>query len=326
MDKRLGKDGGRMNRNNLKEYYRKSAGILSLIVILYTLAVSGLAIYIADFEELAEYDTGSNAKYLYALYIAFIAGIFNIIFNAIAGFISLRKESEGVMRFMKFTSVLSIVIGVLNTYSLLSIIKKRDISFDEGSIAIFSITIVSGILIILISVLIFILSKRGYSFVDGKKLAKDIPEDITEEILKYKYKVVLKFAFYLIALPVVFMALYYSREINSYCCTYNTDKSVFINIFFVVFIIGLILSAVGLISVLASFIKKNVLFEKISKIIINITMLLMLVFMVITLFTIKTDFVGANYPDISYMIFTFVLTFISSFICISINYKNKKMD
>ena len=140
------------------------------------------------------------------------------------------------------------------------------------------------------------------------------------------YIVVLKFAFYLIALPVIFIALYYSREINSYCCTNNTDKSVFINIFFVVFIIGLIVSAFGLISVLASFIKKNTSLEKVSKIIINITMIYMLVFMAITVFTIKTDFVGANYPDISYIIFTFVLIFISFFIGININNKNKKTD
>ncbi len=312
-----------MNRREVREYYRKSIGVFVLISSMFILAASLLAIYVADFEELS---TQTNAEAsnlaLYGLYTAFLLGTIITITFWILGINHLRKDSESVMRLQKLPSMFSIFIGVLCFGISTSIYFKTKDMWDEYTTVIFALLAISGLVIIVLNVVILIFTYKGLRFYDDRKLAKDVPKDMTiigNDIKRMGY---IAFMYSLIGTCVAFMSLYFSKQIvlfdkqfveNNEFFSFSYDK-----LFSVILEVAVCSIVFGILVIVLKRKKGFIIANKITFI---INTVLMFIFVVLSVVSISKNFAKSSYPDVAYIVFTLILVVV----CIVLNLAGIKL-
>lgn len=302
-----------MNLSDVREYYGKSSGILSLINVIFLLVISGIGIYIADI-----INTSSEADdfSLFSLYTVFIIGIFLIVLFFIAGCMGGKKGYEGAMAFRKILSVIAIIIGTL---SLIVYVRTTVLTFDEWdgyTTAIYSIVTAASILTICYSIAIFILSYKGNGYYDNKKLAKDIPDNMSLEGNKKKYMFFINISYTILSISIFLLALYFSKETQSISILGAKENSKYADWFNIIFVIGIITSFIVLLSgviLLLSKIKKMYFVNSIAYVINTVSHLL---FSILTVTIIIKSLIKSQDADIAYAVFAIMLVIISGALAI----------
>lgn len=296
---------------NIREYYARSTRLFALMAMLFVMVIAGLGIYTAD---IMSADDANETK-VFCLYTVFIIGGILTILLFIA-FIMGRRDGRGCEAALKLRRLLAVIacaIGILSTGVSIAVIAQTYGEWEDGyTKAIFIIQLAGGILTVILSAALFILSFKGAGFYDGGRPAKDIPESATAENNDRKFLLWLTFSQIILAGAVYFLALYFANEINAYSIQSYSDYDVYEGLYRIIFAAGaaacgLLLTAGILIQVIR---RKRIYMLCIAAFM--LTGLIELVFTVYSLINAGRGFVKAGHPDLSYIIFGVILVLVSS--------------
>lgn len=297
------------NREDIRNYYRKSAGFLALISSIWLLVMSGLAIYISDMAEVSDVSNSfANEAALYGYYGTFFFGIIIVLLLIVGGLIGIVSKSEAIFKFLRIMSFLSALISAIYFVSIYVTFFNSDTNWTNGfTVAIFWISFVSSIINFVASVTVFVLTVKGLKYYDGgKKMIKDAPE-ITKERLDRKFIGYNMLAFIALSVCVYMLSLYFKFEIISYDDSFAADNTKYINLFNRVFIAGMVFSAIHMVITVCLFATDKWQIMYGNKIALLGQMAASAFFVIICVSSFSKDFVKSNAPDAAYMYFAFVI-------------------
>ncbi len=302
-----------MNRaislKDIREYYGKSTGLLSFMNLIFVTVIAAMGIYIAD---IVSSSTEENETQVFALYTVFIIGAILIILIAISCFMGRKGEYEAAFRFRKLLSVLSFAIGMLSLIVSVSTIVSTYEEWSDGYTAsIFLIQLAGSIFTVATSVAIFLLVINGVKYYDTKKVAKDIPENMTLEKNNKRYMFIINLSYIVLSVSIFLMSLFFASEIDTFSVLDLSDNSKYSQIYEIIAIAGIITTVAVFLSGLLLLVINNKKMYLLTRITYLINTLVQLVFIVYSLTNISKDFVKANYPDMTYIIFCIILAFVS---------------
>lgn len=293
---------------DVREYYGKMTGLLNFMNLIFVLVIAGLGIYIADI--MNEADEGE--KKVFALYTVFVVGIILVILLFIAALMGRRGEYEGAVRIRRVLSVLSFIVGAISLYVSIATVVSTYKEWEDGyTAAIFIIQLAVSALVVLTSVLTFIFAYNGNKYFDNKRLAKDIPKNMTTEKNTRKYMAFIGIAYYIVSMSAFMLSYYFASEIDYFSRFDLSDNSVYSGIYSAIYVIGTVTGIAVLAAAVCMVLIKSDRMYIISRISYGINTLAQLFFVVYSLIVIPKDFVKSSHPDISYIIFGFVLVALS---------------
>jgi len=299
----------------IREYHQKRAGLALLVAAFCMLIVAGLAVFIVDEATLAGEDSGMSFN---IFNFSFIFGAFVFVFMLIAGFYGFRFKTEGSTTLTRFVSVASAFIGLLFTADILwMLINEKNILKDEYTRNIFIIGGVAGAIVVVYSIICFIDTLKSRSFYDRAKAARDIP-DVTVGTTKQIYSGFTTVTGAAFSLATAFMSYFMCDQIKEYCEMDLSDvpwQAGAYNVLFTAGIVaGVLLVIMGMLYILSV---KLPMKNLINVVLISVSLLIMAAFVVISFTMLGKMCVKAGYPDITYIVFTFVLILFSVLLNIS---------
>ena len=298
---------------NVREYYGKMTGLLNFMNLIFVLVIAGLGIYIADIMN----EAGEGEKGIFALYTVFVVGIILVLLLFIASLMGRKGEYEGAIRIRRVLSVIAFTVGAISLCVSLSSTVSTYKEWEDGyTAAIFIIQLVVSTLVVITSVLTFVFAYNGNKYFDNKRLAKDIPEKMTAEKNVRKYMAFTGLSYYIISLSAFMLSYYFSTEIDYFSKFDLSDNSVYSGIYNVIYITGTITGILVLVTALCMVLISSSRMYPVSRISYGINTLVQLFFVIYSLIIIRKDFVKSSHPDISYIIFGFVLVALSVLLAI----------
>ncbi len=304
-------------RTEIRNYYRKSIGFISLVNAFWLLCISGLAIYISDFGELApETNKGISEFLLYGYYTTFFIGAFMFVLLLIGGIVGIKSESEGVFKFLLTVSVVTLLLGGLFTYSSAYSIWWADVDWkDTYTLAILFISLVLGLITFAFALFTIIMAVFGMRYYDGRKEAKEA-KDISVARLNVKFTGYTMVAYILFALAIYAFALYFKNDIIAYDKLQGGESTRWINLFNRVFIAGIVMSVIHAVMTIFVFAKGNNQIMYANKIVLMGQCAVTAFYIIVTLAIWNKSFTKLNYPDPAYIIFSYIIIAINLVIAI----------
>lgn len=304
-------------RADIRDYYRKSVGFISLINTLWLLCISGLAIYISDFGELSpETNSEMNEFLLYGYYATFFIGAFMVLLLIVGGIIALKSQSEGVFKFLATVSIVTLIISGLFAYSSAYTIWWSGVEWkDAYTMGILVIGLVLGIVTFAYSLFIIIMAFLGMRYYDGKKDAKEA-KDVNVGRLNVKFTGYTMITYILIALAVYALAFYFKNEITTYDDIQGASNTRWINLFNRVFIAGVVMSVIHAVMTVCVFVKGTKQIMHANKIVLMGQCAVTAFYIIVTIAIFNKSFTKINYPDPAYIIFSYILIGINLIIAI----------
>lgn len=295
-------------REDIRNYYRKSIGVVSLVNTMWLLCISGLAIYISDFGELSpETNSEMNEFLLYGYYATFFIGAFMVFLMLVGGIIAVKSQSEGVFKFLTTVSIITLIISGLFTYSSAYTIWWSGVEWkDAYTMGILVIGFVLGIITFVYSLFTIIMAFLGMRYYDGKKDAKEA-KDVKLERLNVKFTGYTMISYILIALAVYALAFYFKNEIITYDDIQGASNTRWINLFNRVFIAGLVMSAIHTVMTVFVFVKGTKQIMYANKIVMMGQCAVTAFYIIVTIAIFNKSFTKINYPDPAYIIFSYIL-------------------
>lgn len=295
----------------MRDYYRKCAGYLSLMNAVLLTVASCLAIYIADIDEL-DVDEGTGVVMLNGLYFVFVVGAIFALISLVAGIIAARGKGEGVFAFQRVTSVIITLVMIFSVVTGIYVIRNKEIEWDGEIRAIAAVYLIASLFSVVCAVITFLYSQGGMEYYDrNKKLAKDAPDIDTDRPARVELGVALLCASGL-NISIAFLSLYFCNMIRYFDKTMVEESGGFSDFYRVLFFVGLIIAGISIMTGVAHFVinknevKKAGLFSALG------SWLYLAVFAVSSMVAMTRDFVKSQCPDVSYIIFGFVLCIFSA--------------
>lgn len=297
-----------MDREKIRSYYRKCAGLINLMCFLFTTACVGLAIYIADAQEAA--DAEYSDILLNGFYLVFVLGGCFLILALISGLMGVFSKGEGAFTLMKVTTIIGIIISAIflscivgttvTTYRA-DMTTYTKVIFGTG-IALGAINLISYAVSLVFEILgmkYYDTSKRGAKSAEGFKLAR-IDRKYTG--LSYLMGIILYIG--------SFLLLFYFRVcMNDYPGEHNQNVPLFLNIFKVIIIIGAIYLVISVITMGLNYLPLAT--DKLAAMMVKITsvftILYTLAYVISTVALAVQPFSTAGYPDFAYIIFADII-------------------
>ena len=300
----------KVNRIEMRNYYRKCAGYLSLMNAIFVMVASCLAIYIADFDEL-DVDEGTGVIMLNGLYFVFVVGAVFAVISLVAGIMSVRGNGEGIFHFQRF---ISFVIAALMFFSFIIsiyVVRNQEIEWNGESRAVTAVYLIVSLFAVVYGILTFLYSHGGMKYYDsGKKFAKDAPDMDAGRPARVELGIALMCGAVL-NIAIAFLAYYFRNMIRYYDKTMVEQNQGFSGFYTALFVMGLAVAGISIIiSVLHFVINKNELLKAGLAAALG-NALYLLVFMAASGIAMTKDFVKSQSPDVSYIIFAFLLCIFS---------------
>ncbi len=306
-------------RIELRDYYRKSMGIFATINAFWLLCISGLAIYISDYAELSpETNTEISEFLLYGFYATFLVGAIIVLLVLIGGIVALRSESEGVFKFLQTVSIVIAVISVVFTYSAAySAWFAKVVWNDKGNLSIVIIGFVLGLITLAYSVMSVVLSVIGRKYYDiDKKKAKDVGNQVQVNRLNEKFTGYMMMTFLLFSLAVYAFSYYFKTEIIKFDDIQGENNAKYIGLFNRVFIAGLVMSVIQLVMTICVFVKGGKTIMYANKLIVIGQLAVIMFYIIVTIAINDKTFTKLNYPDMAYIIFSYLMIAVNLVIAI----------
>lgn len=311
-----------MDRIKMRNYARKCAGYFQLLNTILLICAAGLAIYIADWDEL-DVDEGTGVIVLNMMYVVFTVGAVFAIVSLIAGMIATRGNGEGIFGFMKFTSGIDFLLAILVGATAVYVLKNTDIEWTQERMVITLIYLIAGMVSVVASACSFLYSYTGSRYYDGKKLAKDVP-DIEEERLKdVMYGITLLCAT-LLNIGIAGLSFYFRQSIVSFDRSMVEHNEGFATFFFLLFVVGLIIAVQNIIVSILFFQKQRKTHTGMGKMTVFENFGYLTLFVVASAVSMTQSFVKSQSPDASYLIFAFLLCVISALYLVSAFQHNRR--
>ena len=295
-------------RTDIRNYYRKSIGFISLINSLWLLCISGLAIYISDFGELSPETNSEMSEFLlYGYYATFFVGAFMVLLLFIGGIVALKSQSEGVFKFLIMISGVTLILAVIFIYSAAYTIWWSGVEWkDAYTMGILVISLVLGLLTFAYSLFTIIMAILGKRYYDGKKNAKEA-EGVSLDRLNVKFTGYTMITYILIALAVYAFAFYFKSEIITYDDIQGASNTKWINLFNRVFIAGIVMSVIHAVMTVCVFVKGTKQIMYANKIVLMGQCAVTAFYIIVTIAIFNKSFTKINYPDPAYIIFSYIL-------------------
>lgn len=296
----------RISRIEIRNYYRKCAGYLSLMNTIFVLVVSCLAIYIADFDEL-DVDEGTGVVMLNGLYFIFVAGLIFMILSLIAGIAGVKSQSEGIFNFSRLISLLITALMIFSSVTSIYVAVNDKIEWSGETRTMAILYVITSIFSIAFGIATFLYSHNGTKYYDkNSRLAKDVPEIEADRSVRVQQGITLLCAA-ILNTAIAFLAFYFRNMIEYFDRTLVESNKGFSGFYMVLFIAGLVLAAITVILSVLQFVqnKNELLSAGLLAVIGNAVYLI--VFTVLSIVAATQNFVKSQCPDISYIIFAFVL-------------------
>lgn len=305
-------------RLEVRDYYRKSIGFMSLINTMWLLCIAGLAIYISEFGQL---DPETNSKIsellLYGYYATFFFGGLMVLLLLIGSIVALKSKSEGVFKFLMTISGITLILAAIFTFSSIYTIWFAGVEWkDEYSLNILIISLVLGVLTCAYSVFTIIMGILGRRYYDtAKKPAKEAAE-VKLDRLNVKFTGYTMISYILLALAVYAFAYYFKQDIITYDEIQAESNTKYINLFNRVFIAGLVMSAIQLVMTVCIFLKGTKTIMYANKIVLMGQCAVTAFYMIVTFAIYNKTFTKLKFPDPAYIIFTYIIIAINLIIAI----------
>ncbi len=295
-------------RTNIRDYYRKSIGFVSLINSLWLLCISGLAIYISDFGELSpESNSTISEMLLYGYYATFFVGAFMVLLLFVGGIVALKSQSEGIFKFLIMVSVVTLILAGLFTYSSAYTIWWSGVEWkDDYTMGILVISLVLGSITFVYSAFTIIMAILGRRYYDGRKNAKEAG-NVNVDRLNVKFTGYTMITYILIALAVYAFSYYFKNEIITYDDIQGANNTKWINLFNRVFIAGIVMSIIHTVMTVCVFVKGTKQIMYANKIILMGQCAVTAFYIIVTIAIYNKSFTKINYPDPAYIIFSYIL-------------------
>ena len=262
-------------------------------------------------------ETDEEEKMIFALYTVFVVGIILVLLLFIASLMGRRGEYEGAIRFRRVLSVLAFIVGAISLYvSIVTVVSTYKEWEDGYTASIFIIQLIVSSLVVITSVLTFIFAYNGNKYFDNKRLARDIPKEMTTEKNVRKYMAFIGLAYYIVSLSAFMLSFYFAAEIDYFSKFDLSDNSVYSYIYNVIYIIGTITGIGVLVTSLCMVLISSSRMYLISRISYGINTLAQIFFVAYSLIIIPKDFIKSSHPDMSYIIFGLVLVALSVLLAI----------
>lgn len=298
---------------DVREYYGKMTGLFNFMNLIFMPVIAGLGIYIADI--MNEADEGD--KKIFALYTVFVVGIIVVLLLFIASLMGRKGEYEGAIRIRRVLSVLAFIVGAISLYvSIVTVVSTYKEWEDGYTAAIFIIQLVASSLVVITSVLTFVFAYNGNKYFDNKRLARDIPENMTNEKNTRRYMAFIGVAYYIVSLSAFMLSYYFATEINYFSRFDLSDNSVYSSIYNTIYIIGTITGIAVLVTAVCMVLIRSRRMYLISRISYGLNTFVQLFFVIYSLIIMPRDFVKSSHPDISYIIFGLILVALSVILAI----------
>lgn len=295
-----------ISRIEMRNYYRKCAGYLSLMNTVFVLVASCLAIYIADFDEL-DVDEGAGVVMLNGLYFIFVAGLIFTVLSLIAGIVGVKSGSEGIFNFSRLISLLITVLMIFSCVTSIYVAGNDKIEWSSETRAMAILYVIVSILSVAFGVVTFLYSHHGMKYYDkNNRLAKDVPEIEADRSVRVQQGIVLLCAAILNA-AVAFLAFYFRNMIEYFDRTLVESNKGFSGFYMVLFIAGLVTAGITIVLSVLQFVKDKNELLTMGLIAVMVNLVYLIVFTVLSIVAITQNFVKSQCPDISYIIFAFVL-------------------
>lgn len=301
----------------VREHYGRLTRLIAFMDMMFVLVMSCIGIYIADIMSQSD-DAEENT--IFVLYTVFVIGVILIILLAISTIMGRKGEHEAAIRFRRVLSVLSLIIGILSLIVSLSTITKTYTEWEDTYTAtIFIIQLVSSILTVIAGGLLFSCSFTGNKFFDSKNVAKDIPEGMTVDKNNRIYQSVKGISYSIISLPIFLLAYYFSTEIDYFSKIDLSDNSSYAAFFKTISFVGIVTTAMVFITAILVLLKKfGNMMMTVNKRAFMINTLVQLIFVIYSFISIPKDFVVSRHPDVSYIIFSALLTVIDIIMTVTV--------
>lgn len=301
----------------VREHYGRLTRLIAFMDMMFVLVMSCIGIYIADIMSQSD-DAEENT--IFVLYTVFVIGVILIILLAISTIMGRKGEHEAAIRFRRVLSVLSLIIGILSLIVSLSTITKTYTEWEDTYTAtIFIIQLVSSILTVIAGGLLFSYSFTGNKFFDSKNVAKDIPEGMTVDKNNRIYQSVKGISYSIISLPIFLLAYYFSTEIDYFSKIDLSDNSSYAAFFKTISFVGIVTTAMVFITAILVLLKKlGNMMMTVNKRAFMINTLVQLIFVIYSFISIPKDFVVSRHPDVSYIIFSALLTVIDIIMTVTV--------
>ncbi|MDY5576925.1 MAG: hypothetical protein SPF70_05535 [Lachnospiraceae bacterium] len=295
-----------MNRIEIRNYYRKCVGLISLMSSILLLVVSFLAIYIADFDEM-DVEEGTGVLALNGLYAIFVLGFLFAVFAFITGIIAVKGNSEGIFTFARINCVLVTVISAIAFVISIYVVRNQDIEWDGEKRAVAAVYLIASLLAAIFAIATVVLSHKGMQYYDkAKRLAKDVPDMDIQRPERVKTGISLV-CVSILNLSVAFLCYYFSNMIKIFDKYLVEENDMYATLFFGMFVIGAVIAAYTVITGVSLLFVKT---EKLKRICLGAVwanIAYIAVFVVCAVVAMTRDFVKSQYPDVSYFIFAFIL-------------------
>lgn len=295
-----------ISRIEMRNYYRKCAGYLSLMNTIFVLVASCLAIYIADFDEL-DVDEGTGVVMLNGLYFIFVAGLIFTVLSLIAGIVGAKSQSEGIFNFSRLISLLITALMVFSCVTSVYVAVNEKIEWTGETRVMTILYVIISILSVAFGVVTFLYSHNGTKYYDkNNRLAKDVPEIETDRSVRVQQGIALLCAAVLNT-AIAFLAFYFHNMIEYFDRTLVESNKGFSGFYMGLFIVGIILAGVTVILSMLQFVQNQneLLTAGLIAVLGNTGYLV--AFTVLSIVAMTQNFVKSQCPDISYIIFAFVL-------------------
>lgn len=296
-----------MNRIELRTYYRKCTGMLTLAGAALMFVAACFAILLPfDIAEL-QAEEGNGLVALNCMYVVFALGMVFALMMLVVGIVALASQSEGVFTFARTMSVLDAAVMILSTVISIYVVTNKEVSWDTEHRVWAWIYLVTSFLAVVYSVVTFIFANTGLKYYDrAKKLAKDIPDMKAERPAAMKAGVAMVSASVFV-FAVTMMSYYFSNMIKHSDEIRVENNRVFSTMYFVLFVVGMCVvidtAVIGIVNV----VKENCPVYRYSYLVFIENMIYVLLFVVVSLVALSQPFAQEGYFLMSEVVFTFAL-------------------
>ena len=313
-----------MNRIEMRNYYRSCTGYLSLMNAILVFVVSCLAIYIADFDEL-DVDEGTGVVMLNLLYVVFTVGTIFAIMILIAGIIAAKGNGEGIFGFCRFNSVITMLLMILAVVTAIYVQRNEDVQWTSERSVIVIVYLVTGIIALLLALTTFLFAYNGKLYYDGSyRLAKDVPDGIeASRPVQVEFGIQL-FCATLLQIAIAFLSLYFSKMIEYFDKTMVENNELFSTMYRILFVAGLVIAVLSLIVSGLNWFVKGKDFRTWNRMTVFENGCYLVLFTVVSAIAMARDFVKSQSPDVSYIIFAFILCICSLLYLVFAGKKQRK--
>lgn len=305
-------------RIEVRDYYRKTIGFVSLINSLWLLCCAGLAIYISDYGELnPESNPNMSEMVLYGYYAMFFIGAFMVLLLFVGGIVALKSNSESIFKMLMTSSAITGVLGAIFAYSTAYSLWWAGVEWnDTYSTTIMVISLVLGLITVVYSIFTIVMAFLGRKYYDnGRKTAKEAV-DIDKQRLNVKFTGYTMTSYILIALAVYALCLYFKNDIIEFDKIQGADNAKYIGLFNRVFIAGLVMSAIHIVMTVFVFVKGTKTIMYANKIVMMGQCAVTAFYILVSATALNMEFSKRGYADSSYIIFSYILLAINLAIAI----------